>query len=72
MAAAGIRQGASVALVAMQLRTRVNLRRVVPGFPERVRQEEQAELVNDFTAAVDAVVAAMDVEEVIHGDGWEP
>ena len=66
---AGIRQGASIALATMELRTRVNLRRVVPRFPEHVQLEERAELVNDFAAATDAIVAAMDVEEVIHGDG---
>ena len=37
MMVAGIRQGASVALAYMQLRTGVNLRRVTPGFPEHAR-----------------------------------
>jgi hypothetical protein len=64
---AGIRQGASITLVAMQLRIEVNLHRVVSRFPERVRLEERAELVNDFTAAMNAIIAAMDVEEVIRG-----
>ena len=66
---AGIRQGADVTLAAMQLRTRLNLRWVVPGFSERVRPKEQAELVNDFATAVDSVIAIVDVEEVIRGDG---
>ena len=65
----GILQGASVALAAMQLWTRVNLHRVVPRFSERICPEEWAELVNDFAAATNTVVAAVDVEEVIHGDG---
>jgi hypothetical protein len=47
----------------------VNLYRVVPGFLKRVRPEERAELVNAFTATADAIVATVDVEEVIHGDG---
>jgi hypothetical protein len=64
---AGIRQGVSVALVAMQLRIEVNLHWVVSGFADRVRLKERAELVNDFTTTADTIVAAMDVEEVIRG-----
>ena len=67
-----IRQGANIALAAMQLRTGVNLHRVVPRFPEHVRPEERTRLVNDFATAVDPIIAIVDVEEVIHGDGWEP
>ena len=48
---------------------RVNLHRVVPGFPEGVRLEEQAELVNDFAAAANTIVVAVDVEEILHGSG---
>lgn len=66
---AGIRQGAGVALAAMQLRVRMDLRRVVPRFPERVGQEERRARVNDFAAAADAVVAAVDVEEILRGGG---
>jgi hypothetical protein len=36
--------------------------------PGRIRPEERAELVNDFTATAKAIVAIVDVEEVIHGD----
>jgi hypothetical protein len=53
----------------MQLWIRVNLRRVAPGFPEHVRPGERAELVKDFATAMDAVVAAADVEEILHGGG---
>ena len=42
---------------------------LAPRFSEPVRPEERAELVNDFAVAMDAVVAAMDVEEIIRGDG---
>jgi hypothetical protein len=66
---AGIWQGASVALAAMQLWIRVNLRRVAPGFPEHVRPGQRAELVKDFATAADAIVAAVDVEEILHGGG---
>jgi hypothetical protein len=64
----GIRQGANVILAAMNLQTGVNLHRVVSGFLEHVRLEERAELVNDFAATTDAVVATVDIEEVIHGN----
>jgi cephalosporin-C deacetylase-like acetyl esterase len=66
---AGIRQGAGVALAAMQLRVRLDLHWVAPGFPEFVEQEKRVELVNDFAAASAAVVAAMNVEDILHGGG---
>jgi hypothetical protein len=53
----------------MQLRTRVNFHQVVPGFPKRVRPEEQAELVKNFATATDTIVAAMDVEEILRSGG---
>ena len=49
----------------MQLRTRVNLHRVAPGCSEHIQSGERAGLVNDFAAAADAVVAAVDVEEIL-------
>ena len=36
---------------------------------ECVRSEERAELVNDFVAIVDAIVADVDVKDIICGDG---
>jgi len=65
----GIRQGANIALAAMQLWTRVNIHRVAPGFLGHVRIEEQAELVTDFTTAVDAIITVVDVEEILHSGG---
>ena len=64
---ARIRQGANVALVAMQLRVGLDLRWVAPGFLEHVEQEKWAELVNDFAAASAAVVAAVNVKDILHG-----
>ena len=66
---ARIQQGAGVALAAMQLRVGMDVDRVAPGFPERVEQEKQAELVNDFAAASAAVVAAVNVKDILHGSG---
>jgi hypothetical protein len=65
---AGISQGAGIALATMQLRTGVNFHRVVPRFLEHIRPKERAE-VDDFTAVMDDVVAVMDVEGIIYGDG---
>ena len=52
----------------MQLRVGMDVDRVAPGFPERVEQKKRAELVNDFAATSAAIMAAMDVEGIIHGD----
>ena len=65
---AGIQQGAGSALAAMQLWTGVNLCQVVPRFPEHIRLEELAELVNNFAVTADVIIIIMDVEEVIRGD----
>lgn len=64
---AGIRQGAGVALAAMHLRIGRDLRRVAPGFPDEASQVEQMELVSDFAPAAAAVVAAMNVEDILYG-----
>ena len=53
----------------MQLWVEMNLHRVAPGFPEHVRQEERAKLVNDFATAASAIVAAIDVEGILRNDG---
>ena len=53
----------------MQLWTGMNLHRVTPGFLEHARQEERMAQVNDFAAAADDIVTAMDVEEILHGGG---
>jgi hypothetical protein len=41
---------------------------VVPRFLEHIRLKERPE-VDDFTAVMDDVVAVMDVEGIIYGDG---
>ena len=53
----------------MQLWTRVNLRRGMPGFLEHAPREEWMAWVNDFAAAADAVFAIMHVEEILHSGG---
>ena len=65
----GIQQGAGVALAAMQLRIGRDLRRVAPGFPNHAGQVERVELVSDFAPTADAIVGAMNVEDIINGAG---
>jgi hypothetical protein len=45
---------------------------VEPGFPDHVGQAERAELVGDFAAAAAAVVAAVNVEDILRGGGQGP
>ena len=46
----------------------MDLRRVAPGFPERIERKKRAELVIDFAATSAIVMATVDVEGIIHGD----
>ena len=66
---AGIRQGADIALVALQLRTSQDFRRVAPVFPNHANQVERAEMVGGFVATVVAVMAAVNVEDIFRGGG---
>ena len=47
----------------------MNLCRVMPRFPEHAGQEEWMARVNDFTAAIDVIIATVDVEEILHDGG---
>ena len=66
---AGAQQGASVALAALQLCTGQDFRQVAPGFPDHPRQ---AELVGDFATIEAAIVAAVNVEDILHYSGQGP
>ena len=66
---ARIRQGAGVALAALQLRIGHDFRQVAPGFPDHTSQAERAEMVGGFTAAAVAVVVAVHVEDILRGSG---
>ena len=45
---------------------------MVPRFLDFSRQAERVELVADFAATTAAVVAAMDVEDILRGGGQGP
>jgi len=62
----GIHQGANVALAAVQLCSRHELRHLVPDFPIADRPKDQEELVGDFTATDEAIAGAIRVEDVIY------
>lgn len=62
-----IRQGVGVTLAAAWLHSGHDLRHLAPGFSDHARPKERMELVGDFTAAADAVVVAVNVEDILHG-----
>ena len=63
MALSGVRHGAALALVAVQLCSGHDLCLLEPGFPVGADQEE--ELTGDFTATMEAIVAATHVEDIV-------
>ena len=69
---ARIWQGAGVALTALQLRTGQDFRLVAPGFSDHARLAEWAELVSSFATDAAAIVAAMNVEDILYGGGQGP
>ena len=66
---AGIWQGADLALAAVKLCTSQDLRRVEPGFSNYAGQKEQAELVVDIATATAAVMATVNVEDILRSGG---
>ena len=69
---ARVQYKASVALAAMQLRTSQDFHRVVPGFPAHAGPAKRAELVGDFAFAASTIMAAVNMEDVLHGAGQGP
>lgn len=49
-----------------------DFRQVAPRFPDHAGQAERVELVGNFAAAAAAIVAAVDVEDILHGGGQGP
>jgi hypothetical protein len=45
---------------------------VAPKFPDHAKQVERAKLVDGFAAAATAVVAIVDVEDILCGGGQGP
>jgi hypothetical protein len=56
----------------MQLRTGQDFRWVAPRFLGHAGQAEQAKLVGDFTAIVVAIVATVNVEDILRDGGQGP
>ena len=64
MTLSGVRHGASLALTVVQLRFGHDLFLLEPSFLVGTDEEEE-ELTGDFTAATEAIVAAMHVGDII-------
>ena len=64
-----VRQGATVALTALQLRTSLDFCQVAPGFPGHAGLVVRAKLVRDFAATTVAVMATVDMEDILHDGG---
>ena len=65
VALSGVRHGAALALVIAHLHSSHDLYLLEPGFLVGIDEEEKEELTGDFTAAVEAIVAAMHAGDVI-------
>ena len=61
----GVRHGAALALVAVQLCSGHDFCLLEPGFPVGVNEEETAELTGDFIATAEAIVVAMHAGDVV-------
>ena len=70
MALCGAHHGAALALAAAQLHSGHDLCLLEPGFPVGADQEE--ELTGDFTATMEAIMAATHVGDVILAAFFEP
>jgi hypothetical protein len=68
----GVWQGASVALATLQFCTGQDFQWVAPRFSDHARQAEPAKLVGDFAVAAAAVVALVNMEDILCGGGQGP
>jgi hypothetical protein len=66
---ARIRQGASVTLATLQLRTGQDFHQVAPRFLNHARHAERGELVGGFATTVATVMAAANMVDILRGDG---
>ena len=66
---ARILQGASIALTALQLRTSRDFHQAAAGFSDHASQAEHAELVGGFAAATAAIMATINMEDILRNGG---
>ena len=62
----GVRHGASVALTAAQVQTGHDLHTMEVGFPTDDGPEEYEDLIEDFTAAAEAIVDITPAQDVVN------
>ena len=67
-----VRHGAALALAATQLHSGHDLRLLEPGFPIGANEEKKKELTSNFTATVEAIVAATHAGDVVLAAFFEP
>ena len=67
-----VRHGVALALATTQLHSSHDLCLLEPGFPAGADEEEQEELTGDFTAAAEAIMAAMHAGDIIFAAFFEP
>ena len=62
----GVRHGAAVVLTAVQVQTRDDLHTMEVGFPTDDGPEGHEDLIEDFTAAVEAIVDITPAQDVVN------
>ena len=67
-----VRHGATLALAMAQLHSGHDLRQIEPGFSVGANEEEQEELIGDFTTTTEAIVVATHAEDVVLAVFFEP
>ena len=67
-----VRHGAALALVAAQLHFGHDLHLLEPGFLGGANEEEMEELTGDFTATMEAIMAATHAGEIVLAAFFEP
>ena len=72
VALSGVHHGAALTLATTLLCFGHDLRLLQPGFPIGADEEEKEELTGDFTTAVEAIVVATHVGDVVLADFFEP
>ena len=68
MVTKAVRQGAATALAAAQLQIGavVNVQVAEQGFPSKSKDDDIVDLVKSFEPAANAILAKVDVDEIVH------
>ena len=72
VALCGVRHGAAIALAVAQLHSSHDLHLLEPGFLVGANEPELEELIGDFTAATEAIMAATRVGDIVLTTFFDP